>query len=86
MGRGRLPGQAAVNQVRVFLRLERQGDQVSASGSVNGEVWYSVGQATLLITGPIEAGVHAVGWIDRTIYPGAYPNGAAIRFESFHLM
>jgi hypothetical protein len=27
--------------------------------------------------------VHAIGNIDRTIYPGAYPEGTAIRFEAF---
>jgi hypothetical protein len=29
--------------------------------------------------------VHAIGWIDRTIYHGAYPEGTVIRFESFDL-
>lgn len=26
-----------------------------------------------------------VGWIDRSIYVGAFPEGSAIRFESFRL-
>jgi hypothetical protein len=30
-------------------------------------------------------GLHAIGMIDRTIYPGAYPEGTAIRFECFAL-
>jgi hypothetical protein len=29
--------------------------------------------------------MHAIGSIDRTIYRGAYPEGTAIRFESFRL-
>jgi hypothetical protein len=31
------------------------------------------------------AGLHAIGAFDRMIYPGAYPEGTAIRFESFEL-
>lgn len=84
IGRGRLPIQAPSDQMRVFLRLERQGSQVKALAGIDGRVWYSVGQATLPVTDPVEAGIHAVGWIDRTIYPGAYPDGTAIRFESCH--
>jgi hypothetical protein len=34
---------------------------------------------------PFQVGVHAIGHIDRTVYPGAYPDGTAIRFESFQL-
>jgi hypothetical protein len=30
-------------------------------------------------------GVHAIGNIDRIVYPGAFPNGAAIRFDEFRL-
>jgi hypothetical protein len=30
-------------------------------------------------------GLHAIGAIDRTIYPGAYPDGTAIRFEASEL-
>jgi hypothetical protein len=29
--------------------------------------------------------LHAIGYIDRTIHPGAYPEGTAIRFESFRI-
>jgi hypothetical protein len=86
IGRGRLPIQVSSDRVHVFLRLERQGSQVKALSSLDGELWYSAGQATLSVTDPVEVGLHAVGWIDRTIYPGAYPDGAAIRFESFKLM
>jgi hypothetical protein len=34
---------------------------------------------------PVQIGVYAIGDIDRTIYPGAYPDGTAIRFESFEI-
>ena len=33
--------------------------------------------------GGVQAGVYACGAIDRTLYLGAYPEGTAIRFESF---
>jgi hypothetical protein len=33
----------------------------------------------------VEVGVVAIGSIDRAVYPGAYPEGTAIRFESFDL-
>jgi hypothetical protein len=35
--------------------------------------------------GAVEVGVHAIGALDRMIYPAAYPEGTAIRFESFAL-
>jgi hypothetical protein len=34
---------------------------------------------------PVQVGVHAIGNIDRTVYRDAYPDGTAIRFESFRL-
>ena len=33
----------------------------------------------------VMAGLHAIGAIDRTIYHGAYPEGAAIRFTTFEM-
>ncbi|MBI3721796.1 MAG: hypothetical protein HY248_04510 [Fimbriimonas ginsengisoli] len=33
----------------------------------------------------LSGGLHAIGQTDRTIYPGAYPGGTAIRFERFEL-
>jgi hypothetical protein len=34
---------------------------------------------------PLQVGLFASGWIDRTIYPGAFTQGAAIQFESFQM-
>jgi hypothetical protein len=34
---------------------------------------------------PLQVGLHAIGHIDRSVYHGAYPDGTAIRFESFQL-
>jgi DNA-binding SARP family transcriptional activator/tetratricopeptide (TPR) repeat protein/regulation of enolase protein 1 (concanavalin A-like superfamily) len=70
---------------RILLRMERTGDRVRAYCSADGEHWYRVGQATFPVSDPVQIGVHAAGNIERAIYPGAYPNGTAIRFESFQL-
>jgi tetratricopeptide (TPR) repeat protein/regulation of enolase protein 1 (concanavalin A-like superfamily) len=79
IGRGRLPSE------RVSLRLERLGSRVNALCSADGEEWFTVGHAEFPIEDPVEIGLHAIGDIDRTIYHGAFPEGTAIRFESFQL-
>lgn len=70
---------------RIVLRLERMDDEVSALCSTDGEQWYTVGHVAFPSEGPLRVGPHAIGFIDRTIYHGAYPDGTAIRFESFEL-
>ncbi len=82
VGRGQLPVQEAG---RVWLRLERWHDQVRALASADGTEWHSFGQISFPVSDPVEIGIHAVGWIDRTVYPGDYRQGTAIRFESFRL-
>jgi tetratricopeptide (TPR) repeat protein len=79
IGRGRLRSE------RVFLRLEWDGEQVSAFCSADGENWFSVGRVTFPVEEPLQVGLHAIGNIDRGIYHGAHPGGTAIRFESFQL-
>ena len=69
---------------RIVLRLERAGGQVNAYCSADGEQWFTVGQVTFP-EGPAQVGLHAIGEIDRTVYHGAYPDGTAIRFESFQM-
>jgi hypothetical protein len=49
------------------------------------ESWLTVGPVEFPVEDPVQVGLHAIGNIDRTIYPGAYPDGTAIRFESFEL-
>jgi regulation of enolase protein 1 (concanavalin A-like superfamily) len=75
VGRGRLPAE------RVFLRLERHGARVDALCSADGETWWSVGHADFPTEDPVQIGLCAIGAIDRAIYPGAYREGTAIRFE-----
>ena len=82
IGRGHLP---SVASGRVFLRLERIGNRVDALCSADGENWFTVGHAVFLVEDPVQVGLHAIGNIDRSVYHGAYPDGTAIRFESFRL-
>jgi hypothetical protein len=94
-GRGRLPPRsgeeaADVPLERAWLRLEWVDGQVTAFCSADGQTWYTAGCVTLpsprAIWAPregIRVGVYACGTIDRTLYHGAYPEGTAIRFESF---
>jgi regulation of enolase protein 1 (concanavalin A-like superfamily) len=70
---------------RVHLRLARTGDQVNAYCSADGVKWYAAGRSAFPAQGPVEVGLVAIGAIERLIYPGAYPEGTAIRFESFQL-
>jgi regulation of enolase protein 1 (concanavalin A-like superfamily) len=81
IGRGRLYEEFE----RVHLRLERVGDRVNALCSADGEQWYTVGQAVFPVQDPVQVGLHAIGIIHRSVYRGAYPEGTAIRFESFQM-
>jgi tetratricopeptide (TPR) repeat protein len=101
LGRGRLPLGELANQQgpppaarqsidgvrlgQVHLRLEWVGGQVHALCSVDGAQWFTVGHATFPVEDPIQVGLYAIGTIDRTVYHGAYPDGTAIRFQSFEL-
>jgi hypothetical protein len=58
---------------------------VNALCSVDGVEWFTVGHVEFPDDDPVEVGLHAIGNIDRLIYRGAYPDGAAIQFESFQL-
>ena len=79
IGRGLLPAE------RLLLRLERLGPRVHALCSADGEDWFTVGQVEFPVEDPVEVGLYAIGSINRLIYPGAYPEGTAIRFERFEL-
>jgi regulation of enolase protein 1 (concanavalin A-like superfamily) len=79
IGRGRLPSE------RIILRLERLDGRVNALCSADGREWFTAGQVEFPVDDPVEVGLHAIGNIDRTAYPGAYPAGTAIHFEAFKL-
>jgi tetratricopeptide (TPR) repeat protein len=75
LGRGSLPDEG-----HVVLRLERRGDAVRALCSADGRAWFSVGQTIFPAEGSLLVGLHAIGEIDRILWPGAYLDGTAIRF------
>jgi hypothetical protein len=86
-GRGRLPlapdGTGLPDKLgRAWLRFEWQSGMARALCSADGETWYTAGQVELPFTPDAHCGVYARGTIDRTIYQGAYPEGAGLRFES----
>jgi predicted ATPase/class 3 adenylate cyclase/regulation of enolase protein 1 (concanavalin A-like superfamily) len=89
IGRGKLSDERArgvgVAQSPTWLRLEHSGNRVTALCSADGEQWFTVGHVPFAARGPVQVGVYASGDINRTVYPGAYPDGTAIRFESFEL-
>ena len=76
-GRGCLPSD------RAYLRLERLGRRVNALCSVDGVEWFTVGHVEFPDDDPVEVGLHAIGNIVRLVDHGIYPDGTAIRFESF---
>ena len=82
LGRGLLPSPVCAGE-HVYLRLERIAQSVRAWCSLDGETWLSVGQTQMDTEDEAQVGLFAVGAIDRRATPGAYPEGSAIRFESF---
>lgn len=70
---------------RAHLRLEWDGAQARALCSADGRTWYSLGEVAFAPQGRVVIGLYASGSIDRLIYPGAYPAGAAICFTRFRL-
>jgi len=79
VGRGRLVAE------RIHLRLERTDNTLKAFCSEDGSSWFTIGQMEFPVQDPVELGLFASGWIIRSIYLGAFPDGSAIRFESFQL-
>jgi class 3 adenylate cyclase/predicted ATPase len=77
VGRGWLPGA----RDQVHLRMERRGGSVRGLCSADGERWYQVGEIRWEVPEPVQAGMHAIGDIDRLIYPGRYAEGTAIEFR-----
>ncbi len=78
-------GRGSLDSATTHLRIEKRGVQVSAFCSPNGKKWYFTGSASLSSDAPIHPGLHANGHINRMIYPGAYPQGTAMRFKRFRL-
>ena len=80
LGRGCLPAERGM-----CLRLEHTGSMVRAFCRADGKPWFSVGEVGFPADKPLEVGVFATGMIQRWAYPDAYPDGTAIRFQTFAL-
>ncbi len=80
LGRGCLPSEG-----RMVLRLVRAGSTVRALCSVDSRKWFTVSRVEFPLGDSLEVGVFATGMLQRWAFPGAYPNGTAIRFEKFGL-
>jgi len=76
-GRGQLKAR------KIYLRLERRGNWLSAFCSADGKSWRYAGGCELSTREALHLGLHAIGHINRMVYPGAYPHGTAIRFNEF---
>ena len=79
IGRGRLAAE------RQWLRLEWAGGRVRALCSADGRRWFSLGEIDASFASDLQILLYASGWIDRSYYHGAFPEGGAIHFESFTL-
>lgn len=53
--------------------------------SADGQAWFTLRAAACVPDDRVEVGVFAIDTIDRTLYPGAFIKGAAIRFERYDL-
>lgn len=77
VGRGWLPNA----EQQVHLRMEHSAGRVRALCSPDGEQWYQVGETDWDNGTPVQIGLCAIGDIDRLVYPGSFPGGAAITFR-----
>lgn len=75
----------------ILLRLKHSRGLVSAycgaapDADTSQPDWQLVGEIAFPATGIWKAGLHAAGWIDRTIHHGAYPDGAKMQFKHFRV-
>jgi class 3 adenylate cyclase/tetratricopeptide (TPR) repeat protein len=80
----RVIGRGRVVAPSVTLRLERRGATVTALVSADGQQWLSAGTVDFAAD-PVQVGLFAVGDIDRSCHPGAFPEGTALRFSAADL-
>ncbi len=78
-------GRGLLRSKTAYLRIAKQGAQISALCSPDNEKWFLVGNTHLPSPDPIYPGIHAIGHINRMIYPGAYSHGTEIKFTEFCL-
>ncbi len=78
-------GRGKIEARKIHLRLERRGNWLSAFCSKDGKNWFYVGGCELSTGEALSVGLHAIGHINRLVYPGAYSEGTAIQFNEFWL-
>jgi hypothetical protein len=61
--------------------VERRGAEVRALCSADGREGFGAGNAVFAAGEPLFVGLHVLSKIDRMMWPGAYPEGTAIRFS-----
>jgi class 3 adenylate cyclase/predicted ATPase len=81
VGRGWLPDGTGEAHVRV----EWQQGTARALCSADGVQWYRVGEIPWEAPAPLLVGMHAIGDIDRMVYPGPYLEGTAIEFRGLRM-
>jgi len=81
VGRGLLPEESEFT----YMRLERNGSEISAYCSIDNENWLTCGKLSFPIDDPIQVGIYAIGMIDRTIYCREYREGTAMLFRNFKI-
>jgi hypothetical protein len=65
--------------------MERRSRSVRALCSTDGAIWYQVGEIDWGVDAPVQVGMHAIGDIDRLVYPGRYAEGTAIEFRGLRI-
>jgi len=82
VGRGLLPEESEFT----YIRLERNGNEISAYCSIDNENWLTCGKLSFPVDDPIQVGIYAIGMIDRTTYCGEYREGTATLFRNFRIL
>jgi hypothetical protein len=67
------------------LRLEWQEGVAKALCSADGVQWYRIGEIPWEAREPILVGMHAIGDLDRMVYPGRHAEGTVIRFRDIRV-
>ena len=76
-------GRGKLKSDQKLIRLERRGQTLSAYCTGDGKTWFFTGCAEISTPFPVSLGIHAIGHINRMVYPGVYSDGTSIKFEEF---
>ena len=84
VGRGWLPDWLG-SDGDVFLRIRYAGGVAEALCSVDGEMWFALGQTAFPEGDDLLLGLYGIGVQDPLLYPGRCQGSHSIRFRSFWL-